>query len=138
MSEYLGFEEAMAIDPYEIERGLDEIARALHARNAHFYRDVQTGLPLPDDVNVRFAKMMLMVSEIAEMAEGTRKNLMDSHLPQFTSAEVELADLLIRAFDYAGWQKLRLGEAFIAKLEYNRTRQDHTDDARRGVNGKQI
>lgn len=119
-------------------RDLDLMATALHARNSHFYKNVETGEPLPDDVPTRLTKHMLMVSEIAEMTEGVRKGIPDSHLPQFTSEEVEMADLLIRAFDYAGWRRLRLGEAFWAKLEYNRTRQDHTDEARRAQFGKKI
>jgi NTP pyrophosphatase (non-canonical NTP hydrolase) len=117
---------------------LDWLSDAIHARNAHFYRNLQTGEPILDTVTERFAKMMLMVSEIAEMSEGVRKNLPDDKLPQYSAEEVELADLLIRAFDYAGWRKLRLGEAFWAKLEYNRTRQDHTDAARRAAGGKAI
>jgi hypothetical protein len=132
------FEEFMSWDVEGLIGGLNTIAAGLHARNAHFYRDVETGEPIKDDVTVRASKMMLMVSEIAEMLEGTRKSLKDNHLPEFTAEEVELADLLIRAFDYAGWRRLRLGEAFWAKLEYNRTRQDHTDEARRAAHGKKI
>jgi len=52
--------------------------------------------------------------------------------------EVELADALIRIFDYAGEYNLDLGGAFIEKLEYNRTREDHTHAARLGPNGKKF
>jgi NTP pyrophosphatase (non-canonical NTP hydrolase) len=119
-------------------QGLNEIASGLHRRNAHFYRDLDTGEPIPDNATVRLSKLMLIVSEIAEASEGARKGIPDKHLPQFSNEEVEMADALIRLFDYAGWRKLKLGEAFWAKLEYNRTREDHTDEARRGVHGKKI
>lgn len=45
---------------------------------------------------------MLFVSEVAEAMEGERKNLMDDKLPHRRMAEVEIADVLIRVFDYAG------------------------------------
>ena len=45
---------------------------------------------------------MLIVSEVSECMEGERKNLMDTHLKHRKMAEVELADILIRVFDYAG------------------------------------
>lgn len=119
-------------------RELDWLAIALHGRNQHFYRDLDTGKPIPDNATTRLSKLMLVVSEVAEASEGARKGIPDSHLSQFTSEEVEIADTFIRLFDYAGWRKLRLGEAFWAKLEYNRTRQDHTDEARRSKFGKKI
>jgi len=61
----------------------------------------------------------LMHSELSEMLEGIRKPGPDSHCPNFTSEEIELADLLIRAFDYAGGFKLRLAAAIEAKMEFN-------------------
>jgi NTP pyrophosphatase (non-canonical NTP hydrolase) len=125
-------------DVPEICQNLDWLAIALHARNAHFYRDLETGEPTPDNPTTRLSKLMLIVSEVAECAEGARKGIPDSHLPQFSNEEVEAADALIRLFDYAGWRNLRLGEAFWAKLEYNRTRQDHTDAARKAPGGKKI
>ena len=46
--------------------------------------------------------------------------------------------MLIRAFDYAGGHSLRLAEAFVAKLEYNRTRADHKRENRLKLGGKAI
>lgn len=68
-------------------------------------------------------KIALMHSELSEMLEGIRKPSADSHCPEFTSEEVELADLLIRAFDYAGYFQLNLVGALLAKLDYNTTRE---------------
>lgn len=64
----------------------------------------------------------LMHSELSEMLEGVRKPKPDEHCPNFTSEEIEAADLLIRLLDYcAGWN-LQIGEATIAKMEYNASR----------------
>jgi NTP pyrophosphatase (non-canonical NTP hydrolase) len=64
----------------------------------------------------------LMHSELSEMLEGVRKPKTDEHCPQFTSEEVELADVCIRIFDYAGGFQLRLESAINAKMEFNRGR----------------
>ena len=64
----------------------------------------------------------LMHSELSECLEGLRKNLKDDHIPEFSMEEAELADTLIRIFDYAAAFRLRLPEAVLAKLEYNKTR----------------
>lgn len=80
--------------------------------------------------------LMLIVSEIAEAMEGERKGLQDDHLPHRLMAEVELADALIRIFDYAGMQGYDLGGAFAEKLEYNKTRADHKREVRAMKGGK--
>lgn len=64
----------------------------------------------------------LMHSELSEMLEGVRKPGPDSHCPEFTSEEVEAADVLIRLLDYTTGFNLRLFEAMIAKMEYNASR----------------
>lgn len=74
-----------------------------------------------------FQTLQLVNTEIAEGTEGDRKNLMDTHLPDRTMPEVELADTLIRLLDLAGrygWRytinatphpKLRLADNLAAK-----------------------
>lgn len=64
----------------------------------------------------------LLHSELSEMLEGIRKPGPDSHCPQFTSEEVELADVMIRAADYWQAHNLRIAEAIFAKMEYNAAR----------------
>jgi NTP pyrophosphatase (non-canonical NTP hydrolase) len=63
----------------------------------------------------------LMHSELSEGLEALRKNLMSDHIP-FKGIEEELADCMIRIFDFAGAYGLQLSQAFLAKLEFNRSR----------------
>lgn len=71
---------------------------------------------------------MLVVTECAELAEWERHGRQASdHIPEFSGAEEEFADILIRVFDHALEPSLnidptRLGQAVVAKLAYNRTR----------------
>ena len=44
----------------------------------------------------------LFHSELSEAMEGDRKGLMDDHLPQYPMFQAELADFVIRVFDYLG------------------------------------
>lgn len=64
----------------------------------------------------------LMHSELSECLEGIRKNTMDDHIPEFSSEEAELADTIIRIMDYGAGFKLRVMEALLAKLLYNKSR----------------
>lgn len=64
----------------------------------------------------------LMHSELSECLEGIRKNTMDDHIPEFSSEEAELADTMIRIMDYDAGFKLRVMEALLAKLLYNKSR----------------
>lgn len=67
-------------------------------------------------------KLALMHSEISEALEGERGDLMSDKIPEFTAVEEELADAIIRMMDMAGRRKLRLAEAIMAKLSYNKSR----------------
>jgi NTP pyrophosphatase (non-canonical NTP hydrolase) len=79
---------------------------------------------------------MLIVSEVAEAMEGVRKDLMDDHLPHRKMVVVELADVLIRVFDYCGEHNLDIGGALMEKRNYNTARKDHSYAARSKPNGK--
>lgn len=81
---------------------------------------------------------MLVVSEVAEAMEGERKNLMDDHIPHRKMAEVELADALIRIFDYAGGFGYNLQGAFEDKMKYNASRKDHSAEVRKADGGKKF
>lgn len=67
-------------------------------------------------------QIALMHSELSEMLEGVRKPKADDHCPDFTSEEIEAADVLIRLFDYCLGHHLRLGAATLAKMAFNETR----------------
>ena len=65
----------------------------------------------------------LVHSELSEMLEAARKsNPPDDHCPEFGSVEIEAADAVIRLMDLCHARGWRLGEAIIAKMEYNKTR----------------
>lgn len=67
-------------------------------------------------------QIALMHSELSELLEGVRKPSQDSHCPEFTSEEIEAADVLIRLLDYCAGHGLDLGQATIAKMKFNRSR----------------
>lgn len=80
----------------------------------------------------------LMHSELSEALEGLRKDSMDDHLPHRKQVEMELADTLIRIFDFAGARKLDLAGAVIEKLAYNQRRADHKLENRAQEGGKKF
>ena len=65
----------------------------------------------------------LIHSELSEALEYARKDMLakSDHI-DFTGIEEEFADVLIRIFDYCGQKHLRLGEAVVAKMNFNKTR----------------
>ena len=69
-------------------------------------------------------KIALEMSELAERLETLRNNptKADEHCPDFLNIEIECADLIIRCLDFCGRRKLRIGEALIAKMQFNETR----------------
>jgi NTP pyrophosphatase (non-canonical NTP hydrolase) len=84
-------------------------------------------------------KLALIMGELGETLEAVRKNLgPDSHIPEFTSEESEVADAVIRLMNYATDRKLRLADAIFAKNEFNRNRADHSAEARASEHGKRF
>ena len=112
---------------------LNEYAAEQHAANHTWWHDVKTGERLNRN---KGELLMLIVSEISEAMEGERKNLMDDKLPHRKMAEVELADALIRIFDYAGAFGYDLDGAVAEKQAFNDSRADHKPELRLATNGK--
>jgi hypothetical protein len=111
---------------------LNELAREIHELNHKWWHDEQ-GVKLQRN---KGELLCLIHSEISEIMEGERKNLMDDKLPHRKMAEVELADALIRILDYAAGFGYDLDGAVTEKLEYNYHRADHKYEARKQANGK--
>ena len=64
-----------------------------------------------------------MHSELSEALEAIRNgNPPDDKIPEFTGVEAELADVIIRIMDMAAAKGYRVGEAVIAKINYNKNR----------------
>lgn len=114
---------------------LNDYAKKCHNDNIKWWQDPVTKKPIERNKGELF---MLMVSEIAEAMEGVRKDLMDTKLPHRKMEEVEIVDLLIRAFDYAGAYGLDLDGAFREKTEFNKNRPDHKHENRVKKGGKKF
>lgn len=80
----------------------------------------------------------LIHSEVSEMLEGERKDLMDDKLEHRKMVEVEAADAIIRIFDYCGRWGYDVGGAFVEKIQFNRDRQDFKLENRVKEGGKKF
>lgn len=112
---------------------LNELSAICHAANIKWWKDPATGKSMERN---KGELLCLIHSEISEAMEGERKNLMDDKLPHRRMAEVELADALIRIFDYAGAFGYDLQGAFDEKMAFNAHREDHKHEARLAAGGK--
>jgi len=65
----------------------------------------------------------LIHSELSEALVGLQHgNPADDKIPEFSSAEAEMADTVIRIMDLCYHRGWRLPEAVLRKIEFNRTR----------------
>lgn len=129
-----------------LEQNKDKIIAAVNflsdvcfgqANAAGWWTDLKTGESLVGKRN-KGEMIALMHSELSEMLEGTRKNAMDDKLPHRRMEVAELADALIREFDYSGAHTLPLGEVLFEKLVFNATRPDHKKENRQKEDGKKF
>lgn len=132
-----------------IREAVDIIANGCHlaAATSGWWLDTETG----EDVRTwpkKFldlwisAKLMLIVTEVAEAMEGHRKNLKDDKLPHLPMFMVELGDAFIRIGDLAGGLSdqagVSLGQCVEEKIAYNASRADHKIENRLAAGGKSI
>jgi NTP pyrophosphatase (non-canonical NTP hydrolase) len=105
--------------PDDFVRCFTEMARLAHANSAgHGFWNVTD----PKGVIFRLSRIALIHSELSECLEGIRKGLADDHLPHRSMEVAELADTVIRIFDYAGGYDLPLAEVILEKMAYNSRR----------------
>ena len=114
---------------------LNDYATEVHAANQKWWHDLETGKRLDRNKGELLA---LIHSEVSEVLEGVRKNKQDDHLPHRKAEEVELADTLIRIFDYAVGFGLDIQGAYTEKMTYNRLRADHKAENRIKEDGKKF
>jgi NTP pyrophosphatase (non-canonical NTP hydrolase) len=68
--------------------------------------------------------LALIHSEVSEILEALRHgNPRDQHCPEFSSAEIELSDVVIRCLDMAQARGWKVAEAIVAKHAFNRSRE---------------
>ena len=113
------------------------------AERAGWWTDLETGEDVRSWEPKHFnnwisAKLMLIVTEVAEAMEGHRKGLKDTHLKHRGMLEVELADAVIRIMDLAGGLNMDVAGAIVEKLAYNMSREDHQIENRKAEGGKSV
>lgn len=80
------------------------------AVEAGWWLDIKSGEAAERNKGEMYA---LIHSEVSEAIEGFELSSDDEHIPHMLSEEVEMADVLIRIFDYCGGFGLRVDQAEI-------------------------
>lgn len=129
-----------------MKQDLNDYVQACHgaSKARGWWNHPQTGTDLLEEARgddfllglLKSQKLALIHSEVSEALEGERKGAMDDKLPHRCMAEVELADALIRIFDYAGAFGYDLEAAVREKMVFNAVRPDHDPANRAQAGGK--
>lgn len=114
---------------------IDRFAEIVHMMNDQWWRHPKTGRRITRN---KAEMIALMHSELSEALEAVRKNSMDDKLTQWKGETMEMADTVIRIFDYCAGHGLDVGNAIIAKLQYNYDRADHKPENRLKAGGKRF
>jgi len=118
-----------------VNGNLTNLAAQVHEAQHRWWHDIHTNRRIERNTGELIA---LMHSELSEALEGARKDLADTHLPQYAMVDVEMIDCVIRILDFLGSRQVDVEEIFLAKMEYNALREDHSHEARRDANGKKF
>jgi len=94
-------------------------AAAREARNIAAAHGFWPSIPAEYEPFRRATQIALMHSEFSEALESIRAPRKDDHCPEFDNHVIELADAVLRVFQYCDYYDLPLGAAIIAKMEYN-------------------
>ena len=97
------------------------------AKKSGFWEDLSKmskGCLVDEAERARICQHIALVhSELSEMLEAIRHgNPPSDHIPEFSGAEEEAADVVIRLMNICAQQGWRLAEAIEAKAQYNETR----------------
>jgi len=93
---------------------LNELSKAAYAQSCWngFYDD-----NIPVDVNQILVKLLLINGEVSEAVEALRKDQGSDRLHE------ELADVMIRLLDLAGFVNMDVDSHVTKKMEYNKLRK---------------
>lgn len=106
----------MQLSPQGIVLVLNTLAQGCHkmAKDKGFW---------PEEGRSDGECIALIHSELSEMLEGCRHgNPPSEHIPAFSAAEEEAADVLIRLLDLCAARGWQLGQAMLSKMSFNANR----------------
>lgn len=113
-----------AITKWAVRKGFWEHREALVEKLSD-HPDSWNNLQALVEKLVKYQKLLLVVTELAEAAEGIRDVVAGeeaSKVDGFTNEEEEVADAVIRLMDYGGYYNLKIAACIQAKMAVNEQR----------------